>query len=82
MANGNYWDEEVEILSLDLNDKAYVKASTVKKNGKAFVSVREFYRTEKNPEWKPSSRGISIPKDENWIKVFEAVLYELKGDVE
>ncbi len=29
-------------------------------NGKDMVSIRQMYRTSKNPEWKPGRQGITI----------------------
>lgn len=29
--------------------------------GKPYVSIRQFYRTKKDPKWKPSRSGMTVP---------------------
>lgn len=49
--------------------------------GKTLLSVRQLYATEKDPEFKPSRSGLSIPIEEDEAKrVIKGLVKTLKNE--
>lgn len=56
-----YWDEEKVIKQIAKATTSKIVVSRVKKNGKEFFTIREWYCTKSDPTWKPGKAGITIP---------------------
>lgn len=50
-------------IEIQLTEFQKIVVSETEFEGKAYVDVRRFYRTKNGPEWRPTQKGISIPKD-------------------
>lgn len=55
-------------IEIQLTDYQKIVVSETEFEGKAYVDVRRFYRTKNGPEWRPTQKGISIPKDPAVLK--------------
>ena len=50
-------------IEIQLTEYQKIVVSETEFEGKNYVDVRRFYRTKNGPEWRPTQKGISIPKD-------------------
>lgn len=46
--------------TIELTDTKAIRIEPIKVGGKRYVSLRQLYRTAKNPEWAHGRQGISI----------------------
>jgi len=68
-----YWDRVESVQWVDRSERSKYQVLVGEKNGKTFVNIREFYKTQYNPEWLPSRNGMSIPVDEVGSNLVEAI---------
>lgn len=59
---GNFWEDETIVCELDKSKKSFYRFSLCKKDGKEFVSIREFVANRDN-ELIPTKKGMTITKD-------------------
>lgn len=67
--------------------KAYnIELIRMEKKGPVFLSIRQMYRTKKNPEWMPGRNGLMLPvaEDENGKsearRILKAMVKALKNE--
>lgn len=65
MAEGKYWDTEVLMPEIQKGEHAKYVVSACTKDGKPYVNIREWYNTQKDPEFKPGRSGMSFPVTKN-----------------
>ena len=56
-----FWDEEKFVGEVKKDDFAKYVINLCKKNGKEYITIREWYITSSNPVWRPSKNGMSLP---------------------
>lgn len=61
-------------IEIGLTEYQKIVVSETEFEGKQYVDVRRFYRTKNGPEWRPTQKGISIPKDPNVLKQIRRAL--------
>jgi len=50
--------------TIEITDNKAVRIEPVKISGKRYISVRQLYRTTKNPNWMHGRQGINIDADD------------------
>lgn len=55
------WDNSIRIASIIKSEKLKIEISACTKNGIRCVSIREFYGSLTNDDWRPSRNGVVIP---------------------
>lgn len=51
------------------------------KKGPVFLSIRQMYKTKKDPEWKPGRQGMTLPiEDGEARRVLKAMVKVLKNE--
>jgi len=58
--NESFWDKEVPSTEVIVSETSKYTTAICFKDDKRFINVTRWYRTKKNPEWKPS-KGIVLP---------------------
>lgn len=73
MGKNSFWNEEVIICELDKKGKGFIRFSLCNKDGKEFVSIREF--TIKGDDEIPTKKGMTIAREylEEFIKSLEKI---------
>lgn len=62
--------------SIKISDNQKIEVSSFKNDQGRFINLRKFYRTTKNPDWKPTRQGITLP-EEKALKILRAAKDEL-----
>lgn len=54
---------EAKTRIIELGENARLVIDSFKNDSGSFVNFRKFYRTKKDPAWKPARQGMSIPEE-------------------
>lgn len=50
--------------TFELTDSKAIRVEAVEINGSNMISLRQLYKTKKNPEWSHGRQGITLPVEE------------------
>jgi hypothetical protein len=76
------------VQTIQKNDRIQIRLSIDCYKGHEFVSLREFYLSDKEGEWKPSSKGFTLPVEtigeiaSDLIEGLQRVVSILNGDAD
>ncbi len=57
-----FWDSESLSSEIPSGENSKYTVSVCQKDGKKFVSLTRWYRTQKSPDWRPKN-GVVLPYD-------------------
>lgn len=69
----NFWDEEKELDFIQKNKKDFIKPVLAKKNGKKYVSLKAFYKNEKDNTFKPTKDAPFVVSLEVFNEIVAAI---------
>ena len=58
-----FWDNEEVVGEVVKSEFSKYVIAITEKNGKAYISIREFFCTRKDPNWTPTRQGMNIPAE-------------------
>lgn len=59
----SFWDKEELIGKITKNRTEEIQIKQVSKGGKEYVDIRVFWHDGTEDEFKPSQKGVAVPKD-------------------
>ena len=73
MSADNFWDERELVVEIENGEHSKFVVDRCKKAGKDYVSIREFWNTKSDPEWRPGKSGMAIKSC-----IFEEIISKFK----